>query len=982
MCGLPVCGRLARLLVFVGLLLGGFGLAINVEISTDPDDPTARLELRTVTLPDGSEAELYVVRGSPVTVTVDDDVVIADYIEFDPDNRLLRIVGAGSYTAGEEVIEGRDFSIDLAEDAFSVRDVLIVTGALDVVGVDANRIPGQIDVTDASFSPCNRCNQAVNDYGFRASELRLFPGDRLVAFNVTVLIRESPAFFLPLLVIPLGPTERQPRLSVQSGSEFERAEVGLDWPYVVGANALGFVSLRYYADVTPGEGNFFTRPLGGGIDRSYLGGGIDHTFYTDQGEGGLAFFYVPSFVDERRDGERTRDEISFRLGYATLDQLDIPQIDLFIDRDDSVRQRLVEYGLELSNETDGVRGRFLTQGFVDLDRGDPVRTPSYAGRGTPERTLARLTLNPSVDSYSVGPFTLSGLELDLGAFEDQSSPSTRTASRTTTAGRLAESHRVVLAPQSPWTGFSIEGITDFRGNYYSGGQRLIDWQTNLSALQRFGDVGSFSVALTRDVSEGETPFQFDAGPLRNRSDLASRLVLEPLPWLRFEADERYVFVDNRRPDEVGFGPLNNELTLFGNLSWLSVTLRESYDIKERDPGNLDANLSVRTSQRSQDVEAELNVEHTQDLKVTEDRLGVAASASRTGADASVGYRSYGALDIAAGYRYDPPEAAEGEPREFWEPLEVGVTLGTLAQNDTLPGARLSYVRDLNRGAVQEFGVELAARYDIVEASLEQRLNVEQGRLTRSDYRVSVLNIVGFKASGFALLPTGLIGLSLDEEARQQWRFTLRDLTRSSALWRLTYNTTRDPTLNTRAGEEGGFRDSRLELFLDTFNTPVTTGGVRFGVDINGTLVLADGLQPRTYLQRASLRLQSDFYARVGLQGQLSYRAALGADESLSQQVLSFDNFGLTVRPLDDLYISAFLNDSWDLTGDNPAQSPFNLQPTLYLVWDRCCWALYGSWDTETGTISIALSTPGGAQGLAQEFDTDLTLPGRGLGDTP
>ncbi len=967
---------LVLLVVLVGGVVGGIGYAIEINITTEPDDPTARLELRTITLPSGEEAELYIVRGSPVTVTIDEDEVIAQYIEFDPNNRLLRIVGPGSYTSGDEVIEGSDFSIDLDDDAFSVRDVLIVTGALDVVGVDATRIPGQIDVTSASFSPCDRCDQAVNDYGFRANSLQLFPGDRLVAYDVTVLIRESPAFYLPLLVVPLGPPERQPRLSLRSGTATERAEVTLDWPYVVGANALGFVSLRYYADVVPGEGNFFTVPLGGRVERSYLGGGIDHTFYTDQGEGGIEFFYVPSFVDEALADERTRDEITFRLGYNTLEDLDIARIGVLVERQDGVRQRLVEYELDLADSTADLNARFLTQGYVDLDPADNVRTPSYAGRNTPERTLGQLQLTPSLDSYSVGPLTFANLGLDLSAFEDQSSPSARAGGRTTTAGRLSETHQITLTPLSPWRGLNVEGLTDFQGNYYSGGERLIDWQTNFSVAQRFGEVGNLDFVITRDINEGETPFQFDAQPLRNRTDLVTRLRLEPLPWLRFEIDETYVFVDNRRPDEVGFGPVNNELTLFGNLSWLSVSLRESYDIQARDPGNLDASLTVRVPNRNQGVEAELNVDHTQDLRVTEDRLGVTASESETNLNTSVGYSPYTALDASVGYVYDPPEAAEDKPREFWEPLEVGLSVGTLAQNDLVPGARFSYVRDLNRGAVQEFGVELAARYALVEADLEQRLNVEQGRLTRSDYRVTVVNIVSFEASGFALLPTGVVGLSLDEDAVQTWRFSLRDLTRSSALWRLSYRTTRDPTFTTRDGDEGGFRNSEIELFLDNATTPINQSGIRFGVDANATLLLADGRTPRTYLQRASLRLQSDFYARVGVQGALSYRAALGPDESLSQQVLTFEDFGVTVRPLDDIYVSAFLNDVWDLTGDNDAQSPFNFQPTFYLVWDRCCWALYGSWDTETGTISIALSTPGGQQGFAQEIESGLTLPGR------
>ncbi|HEX7022691.1 MAG TPA: hypothetical protein VF171_07525, partial [Trueperaceae bacterium] len=259
------------LLAVVVLALALSARADNIEIQGGKN---SKLEIRNITLPDGSETKLYVLRGDNVKVTIGEDTIVADYIEFDFENDLVRIVGPFKFVSDTETITGRDFVLDLSEETFQGKDVLIVSTAIDVSGAEALRSPGQIDVLQGSFSPCSRCGQQVEDYGFAAHRLVLYPGDRLVAFDVTVLIRNAAVFYLPLMVIPLGPQDRQPQLSITSGTATERAEIQLDWPYVVGANAFGFTSLHYYADVVPGQGNFITENLlGGAIATSYFGGG-------------------------------------------------------------------------------------------------------------------------------------------------------------------------------------------------------------------------------------------------------------------------------------------------------------------------------------------------------------------------------------------------------------------------------------------------------------------------------------------------------------------------------------------------------------------------------------------------------------------------------------------------------------------------------------------------------------------------------------
>jgi len=105
-------------LVILVWLLISFSLARKVEISTRPDDETSRLELRNITLPNGTESTLYIIQGSPITIKIDEDTITADSIEFDPESSIMRIIGKGKFESKEETVEGENFSVDLGDNSF------------------------------------------------------------------------------------------------------------------------------------------------------------------------------------------------------------------------------------------------------------------------------------------------------------------------------------------------------------------------------------------------------------------------------------------------------------------------------------------------------------------------------------------------------------------------------------------------------------------------------------------------------------------------------------------------------------------------------------------------------------------------------------------------------------------------------------------------------------------------------------------------
>lgn len=957
-------------------LLGSCAHAVKITIDTG-GDPNSRLEIRTLTLPDGSQAELYVLEGKHVHVTIGDSELVADHVEFDLTNRVVRVVGFGRYTSGGQTVVGNDLVIDISHESFQAKDVIISTSQLDVTGDSASRVPGQISILSGHFSPCSRCDQSVEDYGFDAKRILLYPGDRLVAHDVTVLLRGKELFTLPLLVVPLARPDRRPRLSLTAGTATVRAELTASWPYVMGPNAFGEVNVHYYADVAPGASNGIENYLlGGKVETSYLGGGFDHRFYTDRGKGEFKVEYSPFDLQRNADGTVARaskgqDTLQFDLHYATDESLGPPAQSFSLRRDDTVRERIWEYAWSTTAQSSGLLGTFSTQGFVDLQPGDDVSTPSYASRTVPLWTVGRLQVKPSdLQGYTFGPFQVQSALLDLGVFRDTSNPTNRSAAATPTftSARALDSYALVMRDTSPWAGMAVNGKSVFTGKYYGTGERLIDWNMGLTAEQRIESVGSLSLTVSRDTTQGETPFVFDSVPLRTKTETSATLLLDPLAWASVEVDGGYVFVDNRDPNSRGIQPVKSTLRLFGPTPWIDASITNSYDIKNHDPGTIDTSVELKPAGS---VEADLKLEHVQDLKVTPDRLtGVPTDATHTFGSASLSYPGVVAVSASTGYTYQPPQPIPGEPPQHWDPLDLSVTFGTLQQNDGIPGLKLTYERDLNAGTVTDLSLSATAPLGPLQFSASETLGFPLGTVASSALRLAWPGILALEADGLGWLPPDWLGFPGDPTATRPLTFRVEDAPAHRApVWQVRYVTVYDPAL----GSAGGYRNT--DLTTRAVLTDTQMGPANFSVDLFTDLPLHDDLQAVSYLRRASLVFGLDLFERVGLQGSLGYNGSYSsATQQVTGRLLTIGDLSLIVRPVNDLYIGAVLNDTWDLTGNDPNAPPFNLQPTFVVAWNRCCWALYGSWNSANGQIKVALTTPGSQTGLLQIFDTGLTLP--------
>lgn len=467
---------LAGLATLAALLVAG-ALAVQVTVVTEGD--SGRIEIRTIRVEGREPQTLYVITGDRVVISIGEVVIEGTEIQFNVDTGVITIVGPGRFDDGAgQSVTGTDLVIELDAGQYSARDVVIVTEQIDLVGAFAERLPGQIHVADGYFSPCTRClDQPIPDYAFRAERLYIYPGDRLVAENVTLLVAEEPVLSLPLMVILLGPPDRQPRLEFGTGDD--GFFLVIDLPYYFDPQSFGFFLLRYYQ----------TRGWGFGADHRWFGEGADAR---------IRVLVLPPLADDSL--ERTLLQIAAsvnaQLGAGANFELEIARDDL---APSAALRRTMLLRSRVESVQPPVRVTALVQGRVDFDPQTPLPVGEIVR--APQVTVA-------VDPQRVGPFTLSA-SLDAGAFAGPSNPLNRQAAAQgprITALRLVESHAASFAPPATAFGLVVRAENRFTGRTYATGERHITWTSSAAITQRVAGLGQLEVAWSRTAIEGQSPF--------------------------------------------------------------------------------------------------------------------------------------------------------------------------------------------------------------------------------------------------------------------------------------------------------------------------------------------------------------------------------------------------------------------------------------------------------------------------------------------
>lgn len=594
-------GLVALLLVMLIALFGSTALARTVKIVQ-----ASKLELRNVTLPDGAIEEYIIITGAPAVVLIDQDEVSGERLEYNKTRRKLRVIGTGSFKSRTETVAGKDFDVDLETQGLQGTDVFIATQDIDIVGIACQRLPGQLEIQDGYFSPCARCGKEQDAYGFKAAEITLYPGDRLIARNVTILAGGVPIFYLPIVVIFLNDPSRQPRLDLNQSAGADGVTVDLDLPFTVSDFGQGFTLLRYFEKRTPA-----------------FGFGIDLTLYDLFGASNRSRFFFMALPPPV--GSSSGVQLAYQIsGTGELpltgtvdveDEFPALRYDLLINRVDagitkrsdlrgvSGENKRSNFSVKLSLETTNYALQLETRGFWDHRdapiAGDAASLAAYnsALPGTvqylPEvRFAARGNLLPRV-----GAFGLSAWGVTLGyitaPFDPFNSSARRLAgdSRYVSAGKFSLNWTLGV-DTALWDGARVGGSSSFRGQYYSTrnpalGNPLVDGESerNISftagltfSQSLFSNAVSFSGAYNYGVSEGESPFAFDRVAQRKpNSSLSLNLRAVPFTWLSFGAGQRLEFTRLQNP----YDPLT--LSLGITPAPLNASLTASYDWKTARP---------------------------------------------------------------------------------------------------------------------------------------------------------------------------------------------------------------------------------------------------------------------------------------------------------------------------------------------------------------------------------------------------------------
>jgi hypothetical protein len=591
----------AWLLATLIAVLGSGAMARTIKIVQ-----ASRLEFRNVTLPDGKIEEYIIITGSPAVLLIDEDEVSGDRLEYNKTQRKLRVVGNGSFKSKTETVAGKDFDVDLETQGLQGADVFISTQDIDIVGIACQRLPGQLEIQDGYFSPCARCGTATDAYGFRAGNITLYPGDRLIARDVSVLVAGTPVFYLPIVVLFLNDPSRQPRLDINQTAGADGVTVDVDLPFTVSDFGQGFTLLRYFEKRTPSFGfgvDLTLYDLFGGSNRTRLfflalppspGSNVGAQFayqLSATGTIGLQGVVIP---------EDEFPPLQYTLNINRVDAAITKATDL---RGVSGEDKRTNFSALLSLETSLYSVQLETRGFVDhRDLPQPDDTSGLADYNARlPRTVQYL---PEVRFNAAGAllprlgiFSLSGWGVSLGYITAPFDPLNSSARRLAgtgpyvSAGKFSVNWAIGL-DATPWTGLRVNANASFRGQYYTTRnpnpndptqpgeyERNIVFGLNASAAQTvFDGALQFTADYAYTISEGESPFAFDRVSVRRpNASLNLGVRGSPFTWAQVSLGQRLEFTRVQNPAD----PLTLNLSLTPQP--LSANLSASYDWRLNSP---------------------------------------------------------------------------------------------------------------------------------------------------------------------------------------------------------------------------------------------------------------------------------------------------------------------------------------------------------------------------------------------------------------
>lgn len=868
----------------LGLLL--LSLASLAQAATLKVIAAERLEIRNE-----NGEELFILTGNPVLMERDEEKIEALRVIYNRTQKRLHLMGKVRFQDKEKrILEAEELELDTSDNSLEAIEVKVRSGDFDLSGPYCQRVAGQILLQQGFVTSCLRCGQSIPDYGFRAREVLLFPGDRLIAREVWVVVRGERVLYLPVLGLFLS--ERKPRIDLGTGNEgfFFNA----DLPYV-NEFGLGYTLLRFSE----------ARGWGFGFDHYGLGAAFER----------YQFLYLPPAPGDAAQKPLFRWSLEYRLQQEEF------KYEYKLERNDESRYGITNIEANLSRETpEDPVFKFRLKTFLD---GYAWDTPFNTDQILPEFSLL-FNQGLKLDEFSVRGAVTAGYYIDRLNQDNRSARKLDlNGDGFIGVGRLYVQHAGTYAPRL-WEGASFSLNNFFEGWYYttrnppangaSEGEfeRLIRWDTTASFTQRLAPF-SLSLNFANRAVEGESPLAREA-----RTNTASRTLGGSLSaqqaWFSTSATLSYNLIDRR------FDPLTLGLELNPSPVTFGLTYRRDinagYPSLQNDLTHLD--LSTRFG-----------------LNLSPFRFN--ATGSYVWASGNQVVDRFG--DLTLSLEYTPPT-------------------GTV---------RLTHLRDLNT----EQAKYLRLNFSWLEGS-DSYLVDENFNFNGVSSRTYALD--GFvqgkwgphtlKLENRVLFPDQYVGEAEDKDEGRadltlsyDYAATLRAILRTTLIQGLGFD---NSLLSVGTGLAEPGREARLEF----------------------TLGLPDYNQPYFYLDRVNLQGALEVLPGPRSPGEfgLALQGGLVLDRietgsQIGNFTISLSRFGPTLvymgqeneRLIFGLYYTQSF--TWrDLSG-----RPLVLKPLFVMIYDRCCWAMRFTIDTQANKATLSFLLGGQAADFL--FDrTGITWP--------
>jgi hypothetical protein len=985
----------------VALSLGAAGFGSISEAKTIKILEADRLELRNVTPPGGGETqELVVITGKPAIIQVDDDELEADRIEYNKSKRTLTIIGNGIYRTKTESFASQDLTVDLETQGLQGEDVLITTKEIDVIGVSAERVPGQLDVVDGYFSPCARCGRTPNDYGFRAESLTLYPGDRLIGRNVTVLIADEPVMFLPIIVLLLNDPSRQPRLDIkQDSSNGDGLTIEADLPFVTGDFGIGFTFLRYFQNRSPSFGVGFEWQL--------------YNLFDTTNQSKLFFLILPP--KPKTSSSSTAFSTDKALLAYQLDTKGVIDLTPGAELEDALPE--INFEAQITRADSGIassdlRGVSGTDQRTDYRFKLDVATPEYTASLTANGALDHRELSNDSELQNVGaqefsftalgtwlpkfePFTVTSFGVSLANVRANVDGNNRSAkneagsSQFISAGRFTINYGLAFN-QALWEGATLTANQGFTGRYYTTrnpvsatdptpGEFERNIQTDLNAgfnQSLLEGKLTFGANYNYSIREGESPFADGLNIGRGRPTETGSLNIgaRPFDWLTLSASDSIDF----RKTEFKWTPAN----FAANLTTTPITANSSlsYDIERNEAQMWDFGLGNNAA-----TGFSFRVSFGYDFVTTDERRNQFPNTRPL-------KNRWKDLTTTVGYRSEDAKFQIGLTSNLnlntFEPiswiLSSSATVGdrdapvTLGLNETYTPAQ---DRNNRLNAVLTSVGDTPGVVPITEPKLNGSLSINwTGYQFRFDHNFDAQN---YEYSTNRTAPSN-VTFSLANTASNELPQEQPVPGEIPTGWNSSWNVQLRSSLDLDPVE---FFDTKLNGTFKLESNPLT-------LSADTLISLPDRTRRDIELTTFGLNLEWDVLPGIALQGGIQYNRSWEANFTKPADAFTFTPLGLTIalagegssKP--DVFLTMLLSGTYTFKEENlgvplysdgtnaPAFS--GLRPKFILTFDRCCWSLQLTFDAtklDGASFSLSFKLPvGGSKELITANNDGIKFP--------